>query len=154
LRRVRPVALFAFVPFGTVLVVQRNWRGLFLMLAAFSLLPGAWVMRNYHHYHRFGLASIGAYNLLCANAAALKGDELHISWDSARIELAYDFTSKLATDNPLELARAMARKATYIILYDPFRYAWLCLRRVPWVVTGIKLDDLVSRMLDAKPSTT
>ena len=37
---VRPIALFAFVPFGLVLVARRNWRGLVLMLVAFFMLPG------------------------------------------------------------------------------------------------------------------
>jgi hypothetical protein len=147
---VRPVALLAFVPFGVVLVARRNWRGLVLMVAAFSLLPGIWVVRNYYHYHRFGLTSNGGYNLLYANAAAVKGDEQHTTWDVARVELAHDFTARLATDNPLELADLMTREATGIILHDPLRYAWLCLRGVPKIVAGIKSDDLVLRTLAAK----
>lgn len=151
---VRPVALLAFVPFGVVLVARRNWRGLVLMLIAFALLPGIWVVRNYYHYHRFSLTSNGGYNLLYANAAAVKADEEHVTWDSARIELAHDFTVRIATDNPLELARAMTRKATGIILHDPVRYAWLCLRGVPRIVAGIKADDLVLRMLAAQVPAT
>jgi len=151
---VRPVALLAFVPFGVTLVARRNWRGLVLMLAAFSLLPGIWMARNYHHYRRFSLTSNGGYNLLYANAAAVVGDEQHVSWDSARIELARDFTSRLAMDNPLELADLMTRKATSIILHNPFRYAWICLRGVPKVIAGIKSDDLVLRTLAAKVPAT
>jgi 4-amino-4-deoxy-L-arabinose transferase-like glycosyltransferase len=146
---VRPAALLAFVPFGVALVARRNWRGLVMMLAAFSLLPGIWVARNYYHYRRFSLTSNGGYNLLYANAAAVKGDEQHVTWDSARIELARDFTARLATDNPLELADLMTRKATSIILHDPLRYAWICLRGVPKVIAGIKSDDLVLRTLAA-----
>jgi hypothetical protein len=151
---VRPVALFAFVPFGIALVARRNWRGLVLMLVAFSLLPGIWMARNYYHYHRLSLTSNGGYNLLYANAAAVLGDEQHTSWDVARVELARDFTSRLGTDNPLELSDAMTRKATSIILHDPFRYAWVCLRGVPYVIAGIKSDDLVLRTQAAKVSAT
>jgi 4-amino-4-deoxy-L-arabinose transferase-like glycosyltransferase len=151
---VRPVALLAFVPFGVALVARRNWRGLVVMLAAFSLLPGIWVARNYYHYHRFSLTSNGGYNLLYANAASVLGGEQHVSQDSARVELARDFTARLATDNPLELADAMTRKATSIILHDPFRYVWICLRGVPKVIAGIKSDDLVLRMLHAKVPAT
>ncbi len=147
---VRPVALLAFAPFGVALAARKNWRGLVLMLAAFSLLPGVWVVRNYYHYHRFSLTSNGGYNLLYANAASVLGGEQHVSQDSARIELAHDFTSRLATDNPLELADLMTRKATSIILHDPLRYILLCLRGVPKVIAGIKSDDLVLRMLHAK----
>jgi 4-amino-4-deoxy-L-arabinose transferase-like glycosyltransferase len=147
---VRPVALLAFVPFGIALAARRNWRGLVLMLVAFSLLPGIWMARNYYHYHRFSLTSNGGYNLLYANAAAVLSDEQHVSWDSARIELARDFTSRLATNNPLELADLMTRKATSIILHDPLRYVWVCLRGVPKVIAGIKSDDLVLRTLAAK----
>jgi 4-amino-4-deoxy-L-arabinose transferase-like glycosyltransferase len=143
---VRPVALLAFVPFGVAQVARRNWRGLAVMLAAFSLLPGIWMARNYYHYRRFSLTSNGGYNLLYANAAAVQGDEEHVSWDSARVELAHDFTAKLATDNPLVLSDAMTRKATSIILHDPLRYAWICLRGMPKVIAGIKSDDLVLRM--------
>jgi 4-amino-4-deoxy-L-arabinose transferase-like glycosyltransferase len=151
---VRPVALLGFVPFGIVLASQRNWRGLVLMVAAFSLLPGIWVMRNYHHFHRLSLTSNGGYNLLYANAAAVIGDEQNTSWDIERLELARDFTARLATDNPLELADAMTRKATTIILHDPFRYAWICLRGVPKVIAGIKADDLVLRVIaDRGPAT-
>jgi 4-amino-4-deoxy-L-arabinose transferase-like glycosyltransferase len=142
---VRPVALFAFIPFGMALAARRNWRGLVMMLAAFSLLPGIWAIRNYYHYHRFSLTSNGGYNLLYANAASVKGGEQHVSQDSARIALAHDFTARLATDNPLELADLMTRKAMSIILHDPFRYAWICLRGVPKVIAGIKSDDLVLR---------
>jgi hypothetical protein len=68
--------------------------------------------------------------------------------------LAREFTAKLATDNPLELADAMTRKATSIILHDPFRYAWICLRGVPKVIAGIKADDLVLRVIaDGGPAT-
>ena len=151
---VRPVALFAFVPFGVALAAKRNWRGLVLMLVAFSLLPGIWVARNYYHFHRFSLTSNGGYNLLYANAASVLGGEQRISQDSARIELAHDFTARLATDNPLELADLMTRKATSIILHDPLRYVWICLRGVPKVIAGIKSDDLVLRMLYAKVSGT
>ena len=147
---VRPVALLAFVPFGVVLLVRRNWRGLVLMLAAFCVLSGTWAARNYYHFHRFSLTSNGGYNLLYANAASVLGGEQHVSQDSARIELAHDFTSRLATDNPLELADLMTRKATSIILHDPLRYILLCLRGVPKVIAGIKSDDLVLRMLYAK----
>ena len=147
---VRPVALFAFVPFGIALAARRNWRGLVLMLVTFSLLPGIWAARNYYHFHRFSLTSNGGYNLLYANAASVLGGEQHVSQDSARIELAHDFTSRLATDNPLELADAMTRKATSIILHDPLSYALICLRGVPKVIAGIKSDDLVLRMLHAK----
>ncbi|GEM_PF-1001613 len=147
---VRPVALLAFVPFGIALAARRNWRGLVLMLVAFSLLPGIWAARNYYHFHRFSLTSNGGYNLLYANAASVLGGEQHVSQDSARIELAHDFTARLATDNPLELADLMTRKATSIILHDPLRYAWICLRGVPKVIAGIKSDDLVLRMLHAK----
>lgn len=146
---VRPIALFAFVPFGFVYVARRNWRGLVFMLVAFFVLPGIWASRNYYHFHRFSLTSNGGYNLLYANAAAVLGDEQHTTWDIERLNLARDFTSKLATDNPLELAGAMTRKATSIILHDPLRYAWLCLRSVPRVVAGVKSDDLVLRMLAA-----
>jgi hypothetical protein len=124
------------------------------MLAAFSLLPGIWMVRNYYHFHRVGLTSNGGYNLLYANAAAVKGDEQHTTWDVARIELARDFTSRLAMDNPLELADLMTRKATSIILHDPLRYAWICLRGVPKVIAGIKSDDLVLRTLAAKVPAT
>jgi 4-amino-4-deoxy-L-arabinose transferase-like glycosyltransferase len=151
---VRPVALLAFVPFGVALVARRTWRGLVMMLATFSLLPGLWMARNYHHYRRFSLTSNGGYNLLYANAAAVVGDEQHVSWDSARIELARDFTSRLAMDNPLELADLMTRRATSIILHDPLRYAWICLRGVPKVIAGIKSDDLVLRTLAAKVPAT
>jgi len=147
---VRPVALFAFVPFGIALAARRNWRGLVMMLAAFSLLPGIWAARNYHHYGRFSLTSNGAYNLLYLNAASVIGDRQHTTWDVARIELARDFTSRLETDNPLELAEAMTRKATGVIFADPFRYAWICLRGVPKVIAGIKSDDLVLRTRAAK----
>jgi len=119
------------------------------MLVAFFVLPGIWASRNYYHFHRFSLTSNGGYNLLYANAAAVLGDEQHTTWDIERLNLARDFTSKLATDNPLELAGAMTRKATSIILHDPLRYAWLCLRSVPRVVAGVKSDDLVLRMLAA-----
>lgn len=151
---VRPIALFAFVPFGLVLVARRNWRGLVLMLVAFSALPGIWIARNYCHYRRFNLTSNGGYNLLYANAAAVIGDKQHTTGDIGRLELARDFTSKLAIDNPLELADAMTRKATGIILHDPLRYAWICLRGVPWVIAGIKSDDLVLRTLAANESAT
>jgi 4-amino-4-deoxy-L-arabinose transferase-like glycosyltransferase len=151
---VRPVALLAFVPFGFVLVARRNWRGLVLMLGAFSVLPGIWVARNYSHYGRLNLTSNGGYNLLYANAAAVIGDEQHTTWDIERLELAREFTAKLATDNPLELADAMTRKATSIILHDPLRYAWICLRGVPKVIAGIKADDLVLRVIaDGGPAT-
>ena len=151
---VRPVALLAFVPFAFALVARRNWRGLVWMLAAFSLLPGIWAGRNYLHYRRFSITSIGGYNLLYANAAAVTGDEQHVSQDSARLELAHEFTAKLATDNPLELAEVMTRKAMSIILHDPIRYMLICLRGVPKVVAGIKSDDLVLRMLGVKVKTT
>jgi len=151
---VRPVALFAFVPFGLLLVARRNWRGLVLMLVAFSALPGIWVARNYCHYRRLNLTSNGGYNLLYANAATVIGDKQHTTWDIERLELARDFTSKLATDNPLELADAMTRKATSIILHDPLRYAWICLRGMPRVIAGIKSDDLVLRALAANESAT
>jgi 4-amino-4-deoxy-L-arabinose transferase-like glycosyltransferase len=151
---VRPVALFAFVPFGLVLVARRNWRGLVLMLVSFSALPGVWVGRNYSHYRRFNFTSNGGYNLLYANAAAVIGDKQHTTWDIERLELARDFTSKLDTENPLELADAMTRKAVSIILHDPFRYAWVCLRGVPRVIAGIKADDLVLRTLAAKVPAT
>jgi hypothetical protein len=146
--------LLAFVPFGVVLVARRNWCGLVLMLIAFASLPGIWVARNYYHYHRFTLTSNGGYNLLYANAAAVKGDEQHVTWDSTRLEFARDFTATLATDNPLELAEAMTRKAMSIILHDPIRYMLICLRGVPKVVAGIKSDDLVLRTLGAKVTTT
>jgi 4-amino-4-deoxy-L-arabinose transferase-like glycosyltransferase len=151
---VRPVALFAFVPFGLVLVARRNWRGLVLMLVTFSALPGIWMARNYCHYRRPNLTSNGGYNLLYANAAAVIGDEQHTTWDVERLRLARDFTSKLATDNPLELADAMTRKAVSIILHDPLRYAWICLRGVPRVIAGIKSDDLVRRTLAANETAT
>ena len=151
---VRPIALFTFVPFGLLLVARRNWRGLILMLVAFSVLPGIWIVRNYCHYRRFSLTSNGGYNLLYANAAAVIGDEQHTTWDIERLRLARDFTSKLATDNPLELADAMTRKAVNIILHDPFRYAWVCLRGVPRVIAGIKSDDLVRRTLAANEAAT
>ena len=151
---VRPIALFTFVPFGLLLVARRNWRGLVLMLVAFSVLPGIWIVRNYCHYRRFSLTSNGGYNLLYANAAAVIGDEQHTTWDIERLRLARDFTSKLATDNPLELADAMTRKAVNIILHDPFRYAWVCLRGVPRVIAGIKSDDLVRRTLAANEAAT
>jgi len=151
---VRPIALFAFVPFGLVLVARRNWRGLVLMLVAFSVLPGTWMARNYCHYRRFNLTSNGGYNLLYANAAAVIGDEQHTTWDIERLGLARDFTSKLATNNPLELADAMTHKAMSIILHDPFRYAWVCLRGVPRVIAGVKSDDLVRRTLAANETAT
>jgi len=151
---VRPVALLAFVPFGLFLLARWNGRGLVAMLAAFCLLPAVWVARNYHHFHRLGLTSNGGYNLLYANAAAVAGERQHTTWDVARIELARSFTSKLGTDNPLELADAMTRKATGIILRDPLRYAWVCLRGVPKVIAGIKADDLVLRTLAAKVPAT
>ncbi len=151
---VRPIALFAFVPFGLVLVTRRNSRGLVLMLVAFSALPVIWIARNYCHYRRFNLTSNGGYNLLYANAAAMIGDEQHTTGDLGRLELARDFTSKLATDNPLELADAMTRKATGIILHDPLRYAWICLRGVPKVIAGVKSDDLVLWTLAAKVPAT
>jgi len=151
---VRPVALFAFVPFGVALATMKNWRGLAVMLAAFVLLPAAWVARNYRHYHRLSLTSNGGYNLLYANAAALIGERQQTTWDVARIELARDFTSKLATDNPLVLADSMTRKATSVILHDPLRYAWVCLRGLPKVIAGVKSDDLVLRTLTSKVSAT
>jgi len=149
---VRPVAVLAVAPFGFTLTAGRNWRGLGVMLAAFALLPGVWVARNYHHYRELSLTSNGAYNLLYANAAALQGDQRHVSWDSTRVELARDYASKLATDNPLVLADSMTRKAMRVILRDPLRYAWVCLRAVPNVVFGIKADDLVLRMGAAEVS--
>jgi 4-amino-4-deoxy-L-arabinose transferase-like glycosyltransferase len=151
---VRPVALLAFVPFGLILLARWNGRGLVAMFAAFCLLPAVWVGRNYHHFQRLGLTSNGGYNLLYANAAAVAGERQHTTWDVATIELARGFTSKLATDNPLELSDAMTRKATGIILRDPFRYAWVCLRGVPKVIAGIKADDLVLRTLAAKVPAT
>jgi 4-amino-4-deoxy-L-arabinose transferase-like glycosyltransferase len=151
---VRPVALLAFVPFGVALAASRNWRGLGVMLATFVLLPGVWVARSYCHYRELSLTSNGGYNLLYANAAAVMGEEQHTTWDIERLELARDFTARLATDNPLELADAMTRKATSIILHDPFRYAWICLRGVPKVIAGIKADDLVLRVIaDGGPAT-
>jgi len=151
---VRPVALLAFVPFGVIPALRRNWRGLVLMLAAFALLPVIWVARNYYHYHRLSLTSNGGYNLLYANAAAVLADERHLTWDTLRVELARDFTARLTTDNPLELSDAMTRKAARVILHDPLRYGWVCLRRVPSIVAGVKSDDLVLRMLAARVSGT
>jgi len=150
---VRPVALLAFVPFGIALMLRREWRGVVVMLVTFSLLPATWVGRNYFHYHRLSLTSNGGYNLLYANAAALKGAEQRITWDSARVELAHEFTSQLGSDNPLVLASAMTRRAGNIILHDPLRYVWTCLWGIPKIVVGIKSDDIVLRALASKVPT-
>ena len=48
----------------------------------------------------------------------------------------------------------MTRKAVSMILHDPFRYAWICLRGVPRVIAGIKSDDLVRRTLAANEAAT
>jgi len=147
---VRPVALLAFVPFGITLVLRREWRGLVVMLVTFSLLPAAWIGRNYHHYHRLSLTSNGGYNLLYANAAAVLGHEQRVPWDSVRLELARDFAARIPSDNPSELAETMTRRAVSIILHDPLRYVWTCLRGIPKIVVGIKSDDLVLRTIAAK----
>jgi hypothetical protein len=142
---VRPVAVPAFVPLAILLAVRRNWRGLAVMLAGFALLPAAWSCRNYLHYQRFSLTSNGGYNLLYANAAAVVSELEREPGDSSRVNLAHDFTSRLATDNPLELSDRMTREAVRIILFHPLRYVWICVRGVPKIVAGIKADDLVLR---------
>lgn len=147
---VRPVALLAFAPLGAILVARRRWAALTVMLAAYLLLPAVWVGRNYLHYGRIGLTSNGGYNLLYANAAAVKGDLERTGWDQARIELARSFTAGLTSDNPLELSEQMTRKATSIILEAPLRYVWVCIRGVPRVIAGIKADDLVLRTISDK----
>jgi 4-amino-4-deoxy-L-arabinose transferase-like glycosyltransferase len=142
----RPIALFAWVPFLVVLALRGRWKHGLLFFLGFVVMCGGWVVRNYRHYQRLGFSSIGGYNLLFYNAAALVADRAQIPFQEAREKLERDYAQNLTTDNPLELAGQLGRVATRLISSDPLRYAKVYLRGLLQIIVGVKSDEIVFRV--------
>lgn len=142
----RPVALFAWVPFMAVLALKGRWKGGLLFFLGFVVICGGWMVRNYCHYQRLGFSSIGGYNLLFYNAAALVADREGIPFQQAREKLERDYAVKLTGDNPLDLSAQLGAIATRIIISDPLRYAKVYLQGLFKIITGVKSDEIVFRI--------
>jgi hypothetical protein len=145
---VRPIAILAVVPYGLVLLLRRNWRGLALMVAVFAVLPLAWVARNYVHYRHVSYSSIGGYNLFYYNAAAMEADRTGVTFPDARIRLEEQFAANLRGDNPLDLSGQLAREGVRRMLADPVRYAKVYAMGLGRIAFGVKSDEIVLRVID------
>ncbi|MEO0073882.1 MAG: glycosyltransferase family 39 protein, partial [candidate division WOR-3 bacterium] len=143
---VRPVALFAWLPFGLALVAYRRWRGLVFMLSVFSLLPVLWTVRNYVHYRKVAFTSLGGYNLFYYNAAAMEADRLGLSFPEARVSMERSYADSLTGDNPLVLAEQLGREGLRRMLADPARYIKVYFWGLARIVMGIKSDEIVLRI--------
>jgi hypothetical protein len=146
----RPIAIFTFVPVALFLSVRsgRSWFRVIVFLVGFGLLPGAWVLRNYRLFHRFGFSSNGGYNIFYAGAAELVAAEMGVGLDSARAVLVQRYQAELSGNNPLMVSERMARTGLGIIMREPVRFARIYLQSVLRIVFGIKADDLVLRMTE------
>jgi len=140
---VKPVALLAFLPFAGLLAVRREWRGLGMLLALYTVLPGLWTVRNYIHYRRLGFTSLTGANMLYTYAGALEAELRNITTDSARVVLASDVQTDLGGDNPLELSSRLSRAGVRRIAAHPLRYALIVLRGTGRILAGPKSDDLM-----------
>lgn len=147
---VRPVALFAWIPFGIALVVHRRWRGLALMTVTFFLLPAGWTIRNYIHYRKVAFTSLTGYNLFYYNAAAIEADRFGLSFPDARVSMERGFAEHLTGDNPLELAAQLGREGLRRMLADLGRYAKVYLWGLGRIILGVKSDEIVLRMTNER----
>lgn len=143
---VRPVGLVLFLPFVVALLWQREWKRAAAFILLFALLPAAWVARNAVLFHRPAFTSNGAFNLLYADAAALKAEREGIPRDSARTLLAAQYGAPYQGSNPLELAGQLEHAAFGIISRQPVRYAALVARGIGWTMLGTKSDELVAQL--------
>lgn len=143
---VRPVALFAWLPFGVALIIRRRWRGLVFMVSISLLLPVCWTVRNYVHYRRVAFTSLGGYNLFYYNAAAMEADRLGLSFPEARVAMEKSFADSLTGDNPLELADRLGREGLRRMWADPGRYVKVYLWGLGRIILGVKSDEIVLRI--------
>ncbi|MEO0079592.1 MAG: glycosyltransferase family 39 protein [candidate division WOR-3 bacterium] len=144
---IRPIAVGAFLPFAVMLIIRKSWRRLALFLTLVALLPGLWMSRNFLIFKRFGLTSVSGSNLLYCNAGSLVAAQRRVSPAEARLALAREFGSKIASTNPLEISAVMTRKAVQIIAHDPGRYLFVTVGALAKVIAGVKVDDLVLRLI-------
>ena len=149
---VRPVGLVLFVPFVVALLCRREWKRAVLFALLFALLPVAWVARNAVLFHRRAFTSNGAFNLLYADAAALKAEREGIPRDSARTLVAARYGAPYRGSNPLELAGQLEHAALGIISRQPVRYAVLVVRGIGWTMLGTKSDELVAQLTSGSTS--
>lgn len=143
----RPIALPAFLPMALVLLARRQREQLILFLVAFAVLPGVWLVRNWRSFGVVGFTSNGGFNTFYAAAGALVADREGIPIDSAREQLADEYSAELQGDNPLRVGAAMSRAGLEVIGRDVGRFAVVYCRGVVRILFGIKADDLVLRIV-------
>uniref|UniRef100_A0A7C4GJS9 Uncharacterized protein n=1 Tax=candidate division WOR-3 bacterium TaxID=2052148 RepID=A0A7C4GJS9_UNCW3 len=142
----RPIALPAFVPLALVMLMRGQRRQLVLFLAAFMLLPGIWLVRNWRSFGTPGFTSNGGFNMFYASAGALVAEQSGIAIDSARVRLVSEHAAELEGDNPLRVASAMGRIGRRRIGRDIVGFAGLYCRGVARIIFGVKADDMILRI--------
>lgn len=148
---VKPIAVVVLFPLLAALVVRRSWKALAVFLVVFTVVPGLWLARNLWRFQRVGLTSLGGANMLYTHAAALRAAQKGIARDSARLELAAEFGTRIESDNPLEASAELTRVGLRLVGQDPLRYAWLHLLGLGWVITGVQSDNLVAAIAEPGP---
>ena len=104
-----------------------------LFLAVFLLVLSPWLERNYYHFNKFFLSSIGGYHLLVSYVAPWKAQKENISRSEEHGRIKNYIEEKYGTNAmyDIEVSSQISKEAKKEILKDPLNYGLFHLSVIP-----------------------